>query len=120
MYRFFENFGAGVATSTTLYFQAPGWAYIVIAIGLFIYQSLDAVDGKQARRTNTASPLGELFDHGCDAVSVGKIVEMIYLNIFYSCIRIIGMTIMLVMYGLCVFLSSVCYDGCLHNSSTGL
>lgn len=37
--------------------------------GLFMYQTLDAVDGKQARRTDTASPLGMLMDHGCDAVS---------------------------------------------------
>ncbi|RVX06176.1 Choline/ethanolaminephosphotransferase 1 [Vitis vinifera] len=29
----------------------------------------DAVDGKQARRTNSSSPLGELFDHGCDALA---------------------------------------------------
>lgn len=39
------------------------------AFGLFVYQSLDAIDGKQARRTKSSSPLGELFDHGCDAVS---------------------------------------------------
>jgi phosphatidylglycerophosphate synthase len=29
-----------------------------------ILQTFDAVDGKQARRTNSSSPLGELFDHG--------------------------------------------------------
>jgi hypothetical protein len=29
-----------------------------------MYQTLDALDGKQARRTKTSSPLGELFDHG--------------------------------------------------------
>uniref|UniRef100_A0A8C2P9T6 diacylglycerol cholinephosphotransferase n=1 Tax=Capra hircus TaxID=9925 RepID=A0A8C2P9T6_CAPHI len=33
--------------------QAPLWAYIACACGLFIYQSLDAIDGKQARRTNS-------------------------------------------------------------------
>lgn len=33
-------------------------------VGLFIYQSLDAIDGKQARRTGASSPLGEVFDHG--------------------------------------------------------
>ncbi|KTG41328.1 hypothetical protein cypCar_00007470 [Cyprinus carpio] len=49
--------------------QAPGWAFFLSALGLFIYQSLDAIDGKQARRTNSSSALGELFDHGCDAVS---------------------------------------------------
>jgi len=29
-----------------------------------MYQSLDAIDGKQARRTGTSGPLGEMFDHG--------------------------------------------------------
>ncbi|XP_055506506.1 cholinephosphotransferase 1 [Leucoraja erinacea] len=49
--------------------QAPGYVYMLCGLGLFIYQSLDALDGKQARRTNTCSPLGELFDHGCDSFS---------------------------------------------------
>jgi hypothetical protein len=45
---------------------------LLCGIGLFIYQSLDAIDGKQARRTGSSTPLGELFDHGCDSVSTGK------------------------------------------------
>ncbi|XP_014463990.2 cholinephosphotransferase 1 isoform X2 [Alligator mississippiensis] len=49
--------------------QAPFWVFLLCAVGLFLYQSLDAIDGKQARRTNSSSPLGELFDHGCDSVS---------------------------------------------------
>jgi ethanolaminephosphotransferase len=49
---------------------APRWTYIVSAILIFTYQVLDNVDGKQARRTRSSSPLGELFDHGCDALSV--------------------------------------------------
>ncbi|EQC34569.1 hypothetical protein SDRG_07894 [Saprolegnia diclina VS20] len=48
---------------------APAWAYIVCGLGLFVYQTLDAIDGKQARRTGSSSPLGQLFDHGCDALS---------------------------------------------------
>lgn len=55
-----------------LLFQAPLWAYLLCAVGLFVYQSLDAIDGKQARRTNSSSPLGELFDHGCDSLSTGQ------------------------------------------------
>nr|XP_032837304.1 cholinephosphotransferase 1-like isoform X3 [Petromyzon marinus] len=47
----------------------PPWACLLAALGLFLYQSLDAIDGKQARRTHSSSPLGELFDHGCDSVS---------------------------------------------------
>jgi phosphatidylserine synthase len=31
---------------------------------------MDAIDGKQARRTGTSGPLGELFDHGCDAINM--------------------------------------------------
>ncbi|XP_064215020.1 cholinephosphotransferase 1 isoform X5 [Tribolium castaneum] len=49
--------------------EAPRWACGLCGFGLFVYQSLDAIDGKQARRTGTANPLGELFDHGCDSIS---------------------------------------------------
>jgi len=48
---------------------APKWAFLQCALALFIYQTLDSTDGKQARRTNSSSPLGELFDHGCDALT---------------------------------------------------
>ncbi|ELR20677.1 CDPalcohol phosphatidyltransferase superfamily protein [Acanthamoeba castellanii str. Neff] len=44
--------------------EAPWWVYMVNALCLFIYQTMDA-----ARRTNTSSPLGELVDHGCDALT---------------------------------------------------
>ena len=59
-------------TLLTLSFYAygapiPNWAWVYVAFSLFAYQTLDAIDGKQARRTGTGSPLGELFDHGCDA-----------------------------------------------------
>jgi ethanolaminephosphotransferase len=30
---------------------------------------LDNADGKQARKTGSSSPLGLLFDHGCDAMN---------------------------------------------------
>ena len=36
---------------------------------MFVNQTLDAMDGKHARNTKRASPLGQLMDHGCDAVS---------------------------------------------------
>lgn len=29
--------------------------------------NVDGIDGKQARRTGTSGPLGELFDHGLDS-----------------------------------------------------
>lgn len=50
--------------------EAPTWVYVAAALALFAYQTLDNLDGKQARRTGTSSPLGLLFDHGCDAINV--------------------------------------------------
>ncbi|KAI8338663.1 CDP-alcohol phosphatidyltransferase-domain-containing protein [Chlamydoabsidia padenii] len=49
--------------------DAPSWLYFSFAAGLWLYSTFDNVDGKQARRTGTSSPLGELFDHGCDALN---------------------------------------------------
>jgi ethanolaminephosphotransferase len=49
--------------------EAPSWLYFSFAAGLWLYSTFDNVDGKQARRTGTSSPLGELFDHGCDALN---------------------------------------------------
>lgn len=66
-----------IATSALLMWYSPDgkgepplWCYLLCSIGLLIYQTLDAIDGKQARRMNCSSPLGELFDHGCDALSI--------------------------------------------------
>ena len=63
--------------------KAPSWVYFNLAFSLFVYQTMDAIDGKQARRTGTGmrnlgisslfnqsgSPLGELFDHGLDCIA---------------------------------------------------
>lgn len=49
--------------------DAPNWINFSFAAGLWLYSTFDNVDGRQARRTGTSSPLGELFDHGCDAVN---------------------------------------------------
>lgn len=47
----------------------PSWVWLVAAFGLFLAYTLDGIDGKQARRTTTSGPLGELFDHGLDSYS---------------------------------------------------
>ncbi|KAG7340775.1 CDP-alcohol phosphatidyltransferase [Nitzschia inconspicua] len=59
----------------------PRWIFLYNAIAMLGYQTLDNMDGKQARRTKSSSPLGLLFDHGCDAVN----------SIFGSANWIIGM-----------------------------
>lgn len=53
---------------------SPRWTYLLAAIATFIYLHLDCLDGKQARATGTSSPLGQLFDHGCDAFAVHLIL----------------------------------------------
>lgn len=64
---------ANIATllyyTPTLDQDCPSWVYYSWAIGLFLYQTFDAVDGSQARRTHQSGPLGELFDHGVDALN---------------------------------------------------
>ncbi|KAJ5348026.1 uncharacterized protein N7506_001279 [Penicillium brevicompactum] len=47
----------------------PAWIYFSFALGMWMYSTLDNVDGKQARRTGTSSGLGELFDHGIDSLN---------------------------------------------------
>jgi len=49
---------------------APSWVYFFCAFSCTIYQIFDAMDGKHARKTNQSTPLGQLFDHGCDTVNV--------------------------------------------------
>jgi len=41
---------------------------------IFAYMTLDALDGKQARKIKNSSPMGELFDHTCDNIGVICIV----------------------------------------------
>ena len=48
--------------------NAPGWVYLSFAFGIQWYSLLDNLDGRQARRTQNSSPLGELFDHGMSLV----------------------------------------------------
>lgn len=43
--------------------------YFLFALSMFFYQTMDNIDGKQARATGTSSPLGELFDHGIDSLN---------------------------------------------------
>ncbi|XP_075249725.1 cholinephosphotransferase 1-like isoform X2 [Convolutriloba macropyga] len=57
--------------------EPPAWALLFFALCFFIYQTLDALDGKQARKLGMSSPMGELFDHGIDAVNT-VIVSIVY------------------------------------------
>lgn len=52
----------------------PDSAFFFASFCIFAYSTLDAIDGKQARRTKSSSPLGQLFDHGCDSFSLAFFV----------------------------------------------
>ncbi|KIW91683.1 uncharacterized protein Z519_07651 [Cladophialophora bantiana CBS 173.52] len=56
---------------------APPWLSYSFALGLWMYSTMDNIDGKQARRTGTSSGLGELFDHGIDSLNctLGSLLE---------------------------------------------
>ena len=54
----------------SLQLYQPAWAYFYAAIATFFYQTMDAADGKQARRIGKSTPLGQLFDHGCDCIGM--------------------------------------------------
>ena len=56
----------------------PSWAWAATSVLLFLAHTLDGIDGKQARRTQTSTPLGELFDHGLDSWSTVFIASTFY------------------------------------------
>ena len=48
-------------------YTIPSWVCYLAALNHSLYIYIDAIDGKQARRIKASTPLGVLFDHGCDA-----------------------------------------------------
>ncbi|CAG0925397.1 unnamed protein product, partial [Notodromas monacha] len=56
----------------------PKWIWLIVAINVFLAHTLDGIDGKQARRTKTSGPLGELFDHGLDSWTTVFIPTCLY------------------------------------------
>ncbi|HOX32512.1 MAG TPA: CDP-alcohol phosphatidyltransferase family protein [Spirochaetales bacterium] len=45
------------------------WLFGLAALFLFLYQTLDSLDGIQARRTGASGPLGEYIDHWFDSIN---------------------------------------------------
>ena len=67
--------GAMMAATTLMWLYSPDldgaapiWVYVAQAALIFAYQTLDGSDGKQARATGSGSGLGEMVDHGIDAL----------------------------------------------------
>jgi ethanolaminephosphotransferase len=55
----------------------PAWWCIFEGISYFFARLLDEMDGKQARKTGNSSPVGLLFDHGCDSFSTAILALML-------------------------------------------
>lgn len=67
MRRFFYSFRLNPRLETADFiYLAP-----TCGVAYTFYMMMDALDGRQARRTKSGSPLGQLFDHGCDSTLAG-------------------------------------------------
>ncbi|CAG2120814.1 unnamed protein product, partial [Medioppia subpectinata] len=73
------------------------WAFIMCSLGVFLYQTLDALDGKQCYKVQNTQ-MEEVYDHGCDAVST------IFVTLAVSCAIQLGRTPILLFL---IFLSSM-------------
>ena len=56
------------------------WAWLYVAVAHFIAHTLDGIDGKQARRTNSSSPLGQLITTAINAIIKNKSVIIVFKN----------------------------------------
>ena len=65
----FVNYGTQFKNEAGI--EVPNWFFFYQGISYFAYRMLDEMDGKQARKTGNSSPLGLIFDHGCDAFTIG-------------------------------------------------
>nr|BAN40446.1 choline/ethanolaminephosphotransferase, putative [Entamoeba invadens] len=64
--------------------EMPRYLYVLMALFIFLYQIADNIDGRQARRTHNATPLGELFDHGNDSIMIGIFALFVVLCLHVS------------------------------------
>ena len=53
--------------------EVAPWTLFLFATCVIVYYNLDNLDGKQARKTGSSSPLGMCMDHGCDGLGVSFI-----------------------------------------------
>eukprot|EP01028_Stygiella_incarcerata_P009027 TRINITY_DN41119_c0_g1_i1.p1 TRINITY_DN41119_c0_g1~~TRINITY_DN41119_c0_g1_i1.p1 ORF type:complete len:440 (-),score=84.92 TRINITY_DN41119_c0_g1_i1:219-1538(-) len=57
--------------------EAPAFVYIFSGVAIILYHTLDNLDGRQARRTRSGTPIGELLDHSADAFVTCLVYMMI-------------------------------------------
>jgi CDP-alcohol phosphatidyltransferase len=57
--------------------NSPGWVIALGIIGVLLFQTLDNLDGRQARRLNLSSPIGDWFDHSLDILSMYLLLSQV-------------------------------------------
>mmetsp|Transcript_21555 Transcript_21555/g.59751 ORF Transcript_21555/g.59751 Transcript_21555/m.59751 type:complete len:440 (+) Transcript_21555:86-1405(+) len=78
-------YAANIVFNASFQDEAPSWVYMLTAASIVLYINLDCIDGKQARRTKTSSPLGQLFDHGVDALVLHMMLANISASLGVAC-----------------------------------
>ena len=56
---------------------SPMWLCLLSVTGVFLWQTLDNMDGRQARRLGLSSPIGDFFDHGLDILSLYLLITQV-------------------------------------------
>jgi phosphatidylglycerophosphate synthase len=99
------------------FFPADG-ALVFVSLLLFVYLSLDNMDGAQARRTRRSSPIGELLDHWGDGINLGTSVLGFALlsgfpaTLMFACLVLSALTFFATMW-------EQRHTGCLHLGLVG-
>ena len=65
-------------TSISFDVERPRFNYFICGLALLFYQTMDAIDGKQARRLGRSTPLGQLVDHGCDCITTTFLIYNVF------------------------------------------
>jgi ethanolaminephosphotransferase len=67
----------------------------LLGLSLVWYLNMDAMDGKLARHSNRSSPIGQVLDHGIDALIGGLLSVMVthFLGFEYAVFNIISITL---------------------------
>ena len=64
--------------------DVPLSVWMLAVLGIFLFQTLDNLDGKQARRLGLSSPIGDWFDHSLDILSLYLLISQVVTAIYHG------------------------------------
>ena len=62
----------------------PVWVCATALVGIFLFQTLDNLDGKQARKLGLSSPIGDWFDHSLDILSLYLLLSQVATSSYHG------------------------------------